>query len=82
MVVLAALGLADAIGIGTAAPNPRAGPTAANHATPRLSSAVAGEPTSSHLMVATATDPATGGYWLVGQNGGVYSFGAPFYGAA
>ncbi len=26
--------------------------------------------------------PTTGGYWLVGQTGGVYAFGAPFYGAA
>ena len=25
-------------------------------------------------------DPATGGYWLVGGDGGVFSFNAPFYG--
>jgi hypothetical protein len=29
-----------------------------------------------------ATDAATGGYWLVASDGGVFSFGAPFYGAA
>jgi hypothetical protein len=28
-----------------------------------------------------ATDPATGGYWLVASDGGVFSFGAPFYGS-
>jgi N-acetylmuramoyl-L-alanine amidase len=33
-------------------------------------------------MVATATDPATGGYWLVASDGGVFSFNAPFYGSA
>jgi hypothetical protein len=27
-----------------------------------------------------ATDPS-GGYWLVGSDGGVFSFGAPFFGA-
>ena len=44
--------------------------------------AAPGEPTSSHLVVATATDPATGGYWVVASDGGVFSFGAPFYGSA
>jgi N-acetylmuramoyl-L-alanine amidase len=29
-----------------------------------------------------ATDRATGGYWLVASNGGVFSFNAPFYGSA
>ena len=33
-------------------------------------------------MVAAATDPATGGYWLVASDGGVFSFNAPFYGSA
>jgi hypothetical protein len=28
-----------------------------------------------------AGDAATGGYWLVGAGGAVYSFDAPFYGA-
>jgi hypothetical protein len=32
--------------------------------------------------VAMAVDPVTGGYWLVRADGGVYSFGAPFYGSA
>jgi hypothetical protein len=26
-------------------------------------------------------DVATGGYWLVGSDGGIFSFGAPFYGS-
>ena len=25
--------------------------------------------------------PVTGGYWLVGSDGGVFSFGAPFFGS-
>ena len=28
-----------------------------------------------------AADPATGGYWLVAGDGGIFSFGAPDYGA-
>ena len=44
--------------------------------------APAGDPTSSHLVVATAADPATGGYWVVASDGGVFSFDAPFYGSA
>ena len=28
-----------------------------------------------------ATDPATGGYWLVASDGGIFSFGAPFFGS-
>jgi hypothetical protein len=28
-----------------------------------------------------AADAGTGGYWLVGADGGIFSFGAPFYGA-
>ena len=27
------------------------------------------------------SDPATGGYWLIGADGGVYAYGAGFYGA-
>jgi N-acetylmuramoyl-L-alanine amidase len=50
---------------------------------PRVSPAAATqEPTSLHLVVGTASDPATGGYWLVASNGGVFAFGAPFYGSA
>ena len=26
-------------------------------------------------------DPVTGGYWLIGSDGGVFSFGAPFFGS-
>jgi hypothetical protein len=28
-----------------------------------------------------AADNATGGYWLVASDGGIFSFDAPFYGA-
>jgi hypothetical protein len=28
-----------------------------------------------------AADNATGGYWLVGSDGGVFSYNAPFFGA-
>ncbi len=38
--------------------------------------------TSSHLIVASATDPGTGGYWLTASDGGIFSFGAPFEGSA
>jgi len=39
-------------------------------------------PTSTHLIVASGADPATGGYWLTATDGGVFSFGAPFEGSA
>jgi N-acetylmuramoyl-L-alanine amidase len=32
--------------------------------------------------VGTATDPTTGGYWLVASDGGVFAFNAPFEGSA
>ncbi|HEV2360423.1 MAG TPA: hypothetical protein VGS21_01850, partial [Acidimicrobiales bacterium] len=32
-------------------------------------------------VVAMALDPATGGYWLLGRDGGVFTFHAPFYGS-
>jgi hypothetical protein len=32
-------------------------------------------------VVGMAADPATGGYWLVASDGGIFSFGAPFFGA-
>jgi hypothetical protein len=32
-------------------------------------------------VVGAATDGATGGYWLVGNDGGIFSFDAPYYGA-
>jgi hypothetical protein len=32
-------------------------------------------------VVGMAADPATGGYWLVAQDGGVFSFDAPFHGS-
>jgi hypothetical protein len=33
-------------------------------------------------IVGIAVDPATGGYWLAGADGGVYAFDAPFEGSA
>jgi hypothetical protein len=27
------------------------------------------------------SDPATGGYWLTGADGGIYAYGAGFFGA-
>jgi hypothetical protein len=32
-------------------------------------------------VVGMAADPATGGYWEVAADGGVFSFNAPFYGS-
>jgi hypothetical protein len=32
-------------------------------------------------IVGMATDSATGGYWLVASDGGIFSFNAPFDGA-
>jgi hypothetical protein len=32
-------------------------------------------------IVGLAVDPATGGYWLVASDGGIFSFDAPFYGS-
>ena len=32
-------------------------------------------------IVGMAVDPATGGYWLVAADGGVFSFNAPFLGS-
>ena len=32
-------------------------------------------------IVSMAVDPVTGGYWLVGKDGGVFSYGAPFFGS-
>ena len=43
-----------------------------------------GIPPTVHLsrpIVAMAGDPDTGGYWLLGGDGGVFSFHAPFYGS-
>jgi N-acetylmuramoyl-L-alanine amidase len=38
--------------------------------------------TSNHLVVASAGDATTGGYWLAADNGGVFAVGAPFEGSA
>jgi len=38
-------------------------------------------PPSAYPIVGMAADPTTGGYWLVADNGGIFSFGAPFFGS-
>jgi len=78
LAVAVALGLPGAAGSTTTpAPAPSSGTPADAHV-----GAPAGEPTSSHPVVAMASDPATGGYWVVASDGGVFSFNAPFYGSA
>jgi hypothetical protein len=32
-------------------------------------------------IVGIAADPATGGYWMVASDGGIFSFNAPFLGS-
>ncbi|MHB1774459.1 MAG: N-acetylmuramoyl-L-alanine amidase [Acidimicrobiales bacterium] len=41
----------------------------------------AGQPTSAAPIVAMAPDRATGGYWEVASNGGIFAFDAPFDGS-
>jgi hypothetical protein len=41
-----------------------------------------GGKTLSAPVTGMAADPATGGYWLVASDGGVFSFDAPFEGSA
>jgi hypothetical protein len=31
-------------------------------------------------VTGVAADAATGGYWLVAADGGIFSYGAPFFG--
>jgi len=31
-------------------------------------------------VVGMAADPATGGYWLLASDGGIFGFGAPYLG--
>ena len=45
----------------------------------QMESDVAGPPPVT--AVGIATDPATGGYWLLTSNGGVFNFNAPWYGS-
>ena len=33
-------------------------------------------------MVGMAADHTTNGYWMVGTDGGIFAFGAPFAGAS
>jgi N-acetylmuramoyl-L-alanine amidase len=37
---------------------------------------------SAQVIVGAAADPVTGGYWLVAADGGIFSFGVPFFGSA
>jgi hypothetical protein len=39
-------------------------------------------PTLDAPTVGMAADLPTGGYWLVAGNGGLFSYGAPFFGTA
>ena len=48
---------------------------------PRESASLGGVAISTHLIVASAGDPATGGYWLTASDGGIFAFGAPFEGS-
>ena len=32
-------------------------------------------------VVGIGADAATGGYWLVASDGGIFAFGAPFFGS-
>ena len=40
-----------------------------------------GGKTLNQPIVGIAADPATGGYWEVGSDGGVFSYNAPFFGS-
>ena len=77
LVVALACGTGAVVDLGAGA-GPRAG--AATPA-PGPSPHAAAVP-SSHLIVTSAGDATTGGYWLVATDGGVFAFGAPFEGSA
>ena len=76
VVTLVAATLALGAALGFASPRASAGPATVGPAV--------GAPVveGNHLVVASAADPATGGYWLTATDGGVFSFGAPFEGSA
>jgi N-acetylmuramoyl-L-alanine amidase len=80
--VVAAAAIAFAGGTtGPSTAGDRIGHPARVHAT-LTGSAGAVVATSTHLIVASAGDTATGGYWLAASNGGIFAFGAPFEGSA
>ncbi|HEY4928856.1 MAG TPA: N-acetylmuramoyl-L-alanine amidase [Acidimicrobiales bacterium] len=76
MGVVAGSVLALVAAVAVVAPGASAGPVHGVRDVPTLT--VPGN----HLIVASTTDPATGGYWLAATDGGVFSFGAPFEGSA
>jgi len=77
------LAMTVVVGVGGAARSSAMAPTIPAAAPARAHVAPPpGEPTSAHPVVALASDPATGGYWVVAADGGVFSFDAPFDGSA
>jgi len=56
-------------------------PQALAQTAPTVGPAVAGQPTSAEPIVGMAVDRATGGYWEVSADGGVFAFDAPFDGS-
>ena len=47
---------------------------------PSFSGSMGGKPLNQPI-VGMADDPATGGYWEVASDGGIFSFDAPFFGS-
>lgn len=74
--------IALVVAVTIVAPGTSAGSVHAVRAVRAVRANAAAPPTSNRLIVASATDPATGGYWLAATDGGVFSFGAPFEGSA
>ena len=52
-----------------------------HHRRRRLPRRPSGDSVSTHRSSASAADPVTGGYWLLGGDGGVFSSDAAFYGS-
>ena len=73
------LALVALLGLGTGVLAPPADGAGGRGPSVRTSTPPA--PPSAFPIVSMAGDPATGGYWLVASNGGVFSFGAPFFGS-
>ncbi len=73
VIAIAASVMSGPSGVGAAASSPRVGGSPSPHQV---------VVPSTHLVVASAGDARTGGYWLAASDGGVFSFGAPFEGSA